>query len=90
MVYQAGTVKCLLLEVGLPSRLTSGFPLSQVANFLNMMAKEINVAISPVPHNQEKLHGRPLANGCANSGALDTFPSSDFDPLRRRLFVKVD
>ncbi|KKA24545.1 hypothetical protein T310_1446 [Rasamsonia emersonii CBS 393.64] len=59
------------------------------ANFLNLMAKEIDLNAPFVPENKEMLYGRPVANGSANKD-VDKSPKPEFDPMRRKMYMSMD
>jgi hypothetical protein len=76
-------------------RQSSGFlvltvaDLLQVTNFLDAMAKEIDLTVPPVPQNKGSVHNRPIANGSADSNQ-GTTSNPTFDPMHRKLQVQLD
>jgi hypothetical protein len=61
----------------------------QAANFLNLMAKEIDLRAPCVPEFKTKLYG-PRGGAFANGGAYveqGKPPKPEFDPMRRKLVI---
>jgi hypothetical protein len=59
-----------------------------VANFLNAMAKEIDLGTPFIVEHPEKLPGH-IANHFDLSKDPNTAPKRDFDPMRRKLALKM-
>jgi hypothetical protein len=59
-----------------------------VTNFLNAMAKEIDLGTPFIVEHPEKLPGH-IANHFDLNKDADTAPKPDFDPMRRKLAMKM-
>ena len=59
-----------------------------VANFLNKMAREIDISIPGVVEHPEKLPGR-IAHHDGLGKDLDLAPKPEFNPVRRKLDMKL-